>query len=71
MAIYAMKMVMFLENMMVIFNYTIGQRKGIRIGGNKNYSEKPWFVIGKDIDENKLIISQDQDRLISSGKGRT
>ena len=51
-----------------IFNYTIGQRKGIRIGGNKNYSEKPWFVIGKDLDENKLIISQDQDRLISSGK---
>ena len=51
-----------------LFNYTIGQRKGIKIGGNKNYSEKPWFVIGKDIDGNKLIISQDQDRLISSGK---
>ena len=51
-----------------LFNYTIGQRKGIRIGGNKNYSEKPWFVINKDIDQNKLIISQDQDRLISSGK---
>ena len=51
-----------------LFNYTIGQRKGIKIGGNKNYSEQPWFVISKDIDENKLIISQDQDRLISSGK---
>ena len=51
-----------------LFNYTIGQRKGIRIGGNKNYSEKPWFVISKDINGNKLIISQNQDRLISSGK---
>ena len=51
-----------------LFNYTIGQRKGIRIGGNKNYSEKPWFVINKDIDQNKLIISQDEDRLIALGK---
>ena len=51
-----------------LFNYTIGQRKGIRVGGNKNYSEKPWFVINKDIDQNKLIISQDEDRLIALGK---
>jgi len=51
-----------------LFNYTIGQRKGIRIGGNKNYSEKPWFVINKDIGQNKLIISQDEDRLIALGK---
>ncbi|MBT7236284.1 MAG: tRNA 2-thiouridine(34) synthase MnmA [Gammaproteobacteria bacterium] len=51
-----------------LFNYTIGQRKGIKIGGNKNYSEKPWFVINKDIGQNKLIISQDEDRLIALGK---
>ena len=51
-----------------LFNYTIGQRKGIKIGGNKNYSEKPWFVINKDIEQNKLIISQDEDRLIALGK---
>ena len=36
--------------------------------GIKIIVRKPWFVISKDIDENKLIISQDQDRLISSGK---
>ena len=51
-----------------LFNYTIGQRKGIRVGGNKNYREKPWFVVSKDINQNKLIISQDEDRLIALGK---
>ena len=30
-----------------LFNYTLGQRKGIKIGGLKDYDEKPWFVIKK------------------------
>ena len=34
----------------------------------KNEIVKPWFVINKDIDQNKLIISQDEDRLIALGK---
>ena len=49
-----------------LFNYTIGQRKGIKIGGLKNYSEKPWFVIKKDIIKNNLIITQNEDKLLSS-----
>jgi len=48
-----------------LFNYTLGQRKGIKIGGLKNYSEKPWFVIKKDNINNNLIISQDEDKLLS------
>ena len=49
-----------------LFNYTLGQRKGIKIGGLKNYSEKPWFVIKKDNKNNNLIVSQDENKLLSS-----
>lgn len=51
-----------------LFNFTIGQRKGIKIGGLKNYGEKPWFVIRKDIKSNNLIVSQDEDKLLCTSK---
>lgn len=38
--------------------YTIGQRKGLGIGGSKDYDNEPWFVIGKDLDKNELIVGQ-------------
>jgi tRNA-specific 2-thiouridylase len=38
--------------------YTIGQRKGLGIGGNKDYEHEPWFVIGKRIPENVLLVGQ-------------
>jgi tRNA-uridine 2-sulfurtransferase len=38
--------------------YTIGQRQGLKIGGRKNADAKPWFVITKDIAQNKLIVAQ-------------
>lgn len=38
--------------------YTIGQRKGLEIGGHKDYPNAPWFVIGKDVDRNVLVIGQ-------------
>ncbi|MFP4477950.1 MAG: tRNA 2-thiouridine(34) synthase MnmA [Candidatus Izemoplasmatales bacterium] len=38
--------------------YTIGQRKGLEIGGHKDYSNAPWFVVGKDIKRNALIVGQ-------------
>ena len=38
--------------------YTIGQRKGLGIGGSNDYSNEPWFVIGKDLERNELIIGQ-------------
>ncbi|MCX6762439.1 MAG: tRNA-specific 2-thiouridylase [Candidatus Moranbacteria bacterium] len=40
--------------------YTIGQRKGIEIGG-----KGPYFVIGKNRRKNQLIVSDDSKRLSS------
>ena len=37
--------------------YTIGQRKGLGLGGTKENND-PWFVIGKDITENVLYVGQ-------------
>ncbi len=38
--------------------YTIGQRKGLGIGGSSEYGNEPWFVIGKDLTKNELIVGQ-------------
>ena len=41
--------------------YTIGQRKGIGIGGNNKYANEAWFVCGKDLEKNELIVGQGHD----------
>ncbi len=38
--------------------YTLGQRQGLGIGGHKNSSGEPWFVGGKDMDNNILYVVQ-------------
>ncbi len=38
--------------------YTIGQRKGVGIGGLKGSEGRPWYVAGKDLDKNELIVVQ-------------
>ena len=49
--------------------YTLGQRRGLKIGGRRGAQQAPWYVIGKDADANALIVSQDTNhpRLMSSG----
>ncbi|MBB1062345.1 tRNA 2-thiouridine(34) synthase MnmA [Limosilactobacillus fastidiosus] len=42
---------------MGLMYYTIGQRRGLGLGGNKK-SNAPWFVIGKDIKKNVLYVGQ-------------
>ncbi len=41
--------------------YTIGQRKGVGIGGRKGSAGEPWYVAGKDLDKNELIVVQGHD----------
>ena len=41
--------------------YTIGQRKGMGIGGRKGSEGAPWYVAGKDLDKNELIVVQGHD----------
>jgi tRNA-specific 2-thiouridylase len=41
--------------------YTIGQRQGLMIGGQKDFSTEPWFVAGKDMASNTLIVVQGHD----------
>ena len=48
--------------------YTVGQRKGINIGGMKSSTDSPWYVIDKDVEKNELYVSQDQSPLIYSGQ---
>ena len=38
--------------------YTMGQRKGLGIGGGHGFKEAPWFVADKDLDHNILIVAQ-------------
>ncbi len=41
--------------------YTYGQRQGLGIGGGKDGSGEPWFVAGKDMANNRLIVVQGHD----------
>ena len=38
--------------------YTLGQRKGLGIGGLKNSEEEPWYVVEKNLLNNELIVAQ-------------
>ena len=41
--------------------YTLGQRKGIGIGGTRSGSGEPWFVAAKQRDSNTLVVVQGHD----------
>ena len=41
--------------------YTIGQRKGVGIGGLRGFRGEPWYVGGKDLQKNELIVVQGHD----------
>jgi len=41
--------------------YTLGQRKGLGIGGVKNATEDPWFSVKKDLQNNILYVAQGDD----------
>jgi tRNA-uridine 2-sulfurtransferase len=47
--------------------YTIGQRQGLGIGGRREGAGDPWYVAGKDLGSNTLVVVQghDHERLLS------
>lgn len=49
--------------------HTLGQRKGLGIGGTKDHGEQPWYVVDKDVANNVLVVAQGHDhpRLMSVG----
>ena len=53
--------------------YTLGQRRGLGIGGLKGREQARWFVVDKDLSTNRLIVSCGEDdrlftrTLIASG----
>ncbi|MCG8709986.1 tRNA 2-thiouridine(34) synthase MnmA [Brenneria sp. 4F2] len=49
--------------------HTLGQRKGLGIGGVKDGGEDPWYVVDKDVGNNILYVAQGHEhpRLMSYG----
>ena len=41
--------------------HTIGQRQGLGIGGRRDGDGAPWYVAGKDLKNNTLIVVQGHD----------
>ena len=41
--------------------YTLGQRKGLGIGGGHGDGEGAWYVLDKDLENNELIVGQGHD----------
>lgn len=44
--------------------YTLGQRRGLNIGGRKGGNGGRWFVLKKDLENNILYVSQGEDDML-------
>ena len=49
--------------------HTLGQRKGIGIGGLANASEEPWYVVAKDLQRNVLVVGQGHNHRLMLSHG--
>lgn len=47
-----------------VYFYTLGQRRGLGIGGSADGNGERWFVLGKDVAKNLLIVSQGEDDVL-------
>lgn len=47
--------------------YTIGQRKGLGIGGGHGEKEAPWYVADKHVQNNTLVVVQGKDHPLLYG----
>jgi tRNA-specific 2-thiouridylase len=46
--------------------YTLGQRKGIGIGGRADADTTPWYVVAKELESNRLLVAQGEHPLMFS-----
>jgi len=46
--------------------YTLGQREGLMIGGQRGHNEAPWYVAVKDSARNTLVVVQGHDHALLS-----
>lgn len=44
-----------------VFYFTLGQREGLQLGGVRGRQAAPWYVVGKDIERNVLVVDQGSD----------
>ncbi|MDX1800876.1 MAG: tRNA 2-thiouridine(34) synthase MnmA [Marinobacter sp.] len=51
--------------------HTIGQRQGLGIGGLSEFGDEPWYVAGKDLDRNVLIVVQGKQHPLLFARGLT
>ena len=49
-----------------VLYYTLGQRKGLGIGGKSDGNGGRWFVCEKDVKNNRLIVSQGDENVLYS-----
>lgn len=40
-----------------VFYYTLGQRRGLNIGGKNGYEQNRWFIVKKDVKNNILYVN--------------
>ncbi|WMS88105.1 tRNA 2-thiouridine(34) synthase MnmA [Pleionea litopenaei] len=51
--------------------HTLGQRKGLGIGGLKNADDDPWYVVDKNVTANTLIVGQGHNHPLLMSQGLT
>jgi tRNA-specific 2-thiouridylase len=44
-----------------VFYFTLGQREGLQLGGMRGFGAAPWYVVGKDVETNVLVVDQGSD----------
>ncbi len=49
-----------------VLYYTVGQHRGLNIGGIQGYENKPFFVVGKDVAKNILYVAQEDNQFMYS-----
>jgi tRNA-specific 2-thiouridylase len=49
-----------------VLYYTVGQHRGLNIGGIPGFKDEPWFVVGKDVKKNFLYVGQEENKYMYS-----